>query len=177
MYLNSVQIIGFIGKDPERREARGSGAALRLPFSWSQHSGHRRTLTTSGPQKLDGIAWSPGTVWASALRHRSARAITFWSKARSSAAPTSAKSARARRRGREANGLADPRRLDSEAQSRREGARGTAFRLRRSNRIARRGGARRAVLKRDTSQGPRPPAEALCTVRSGGRGLGAIRSF
>jgi single-stranded DNA-binding protein len=28
MYLNSVQIIGFIGKDPERRQARANDAAF-----------------------------------------------------------------------------------------------------------------------------------------------------
>ena len=28
MYLNSIQIIGFIGKDPERRPAAGHGRSL-----------------------------------------------------------------------------------------------------------------------------------------------------
>ena len=28
MYLNSIQIIGFLGKDPERRQARANGAAF-----------------------------------------------------------------------------------------------------------------------------------------------------
>lgn len=38
MYLNSVQIIGLIGKDPERRQARGNGAAftvLSVATQWS----------------------------------------------------------------------------------------------------------------------------------------------
>ena len=30
MYLNSVQIIGFIGKDPERRQARANNAAFTV---------------------------------------------------------------------------------------------------------------------------------------------------
>jgi len=30
MYLNSVQIIGFIGKDPERRQARANDAAFTV---------------------------------------------------------------------------------------------------------------------------------------------------
>jgi len=38
MYLNSVQIIGFIGKDPERRQARGNGAAFTVPSVATQRS-------------------------------------------------------------------------------------------------------------------------------------------
>ena len=38
MYLNSVQIIGFIGKDPERRQARGNGAAFTVLSVATQRS-------------------------------------------------------------------------------------------------------------------------------------------
>ena len=38
MYLNSVQIIGFIGKDPERRQARGNGAAFTVFSAATQRS-------------------------------------------------------------------------------------------------------------------------------------------
>ena len=37
-YLNSVQIIGFIGKDPERRQARSNGAALTVLSVATQRS-------------------------------------------------------------------------------------------------------------------------------------------
>jgi single-strand DNA-binding protein len=38
MYLNSVQIIGFIGKDPERRHARSNGAAFTVLSVATQRS-------------------------------------------------------------------------------------------------------------------------------------------
>ncbi len=38
MYLNSIQIIGFIGKDPERRQARGNGAAFTVLSVATQRS-------------------------------------------------------------------------------------------------------------------------------------------
>ncbi|HEV2290135.1 MAG TPA: single-stranded DNA-binding protein [Candidatus Acidoferrales bacterium] len=38
MYLNSVQIIGFIGKDPERRQARANDAAFTVVSVATQRS-------------------------------------------------------------------------------------------------------------------------------------------
>jgi single-strand DNA-binding protein len=38
MYLNSVQIIGFIGKDPERRQARANDAVFTLLSVATQRS-------------------------------------------------------------------------------------------------------------------------------------------
>jgi Single-strand binding protein family len=38
MYLNSVQIIGFIGKDPERRQARANNAAFTVLSVATQRS-------------------------------------------------------------------------------------------------------------------------------------------
>ena len=38
MYFNSVQIIGFIGKDPERRQARDNGAAFTVLSVATQRS-------------------------------------------------------------------------------------------------------------------------------------------
>lgn len=38
MYLNSVQIIGFIGKDPERRQARANDAAFTVLSVATQRS-------------------------------------------------------------------------------------------------------------------------------------------
>ena len=38
MYLNSIQIIGFIGKDPERRQVRGNGAAYTVLSVATQRS-------------------------------------------------------------------------------------------------------------------------------------------
>lgn len=38
MYLNSIQIIGYIGKDPERRQVRGNGAAYTVLSVATQRS-------------------------------------------------------------------------------------------------------------------------------------------
>jgi single-strand DNA-binding protein len=38
MYLNSIQIIGFLGKDPERRQVRGDGAAYTVLSVATQRS-------------------------------------------------------------------------------------------------------------------------------------------
>ena len=38
MYLNSIQIIGFLGKDPERRQARANGAAFTVLSVATQRS-------------------------------------------------------------------------------------------------------------------------------------------
>lgn len=38
MYLNSVQIIGFIGKDPERRQARANDATFTVLSVATQRS-------------------------------------------------------------------------------------------------------------------------------------------
>jgi single-strand DNA-binding protein len=38
MYLNSVQIIGFIGKDPQRRQARGNSTAFTILSVATQRS-------------------------------------------------------------------------------------------------------------------------------------------
>ena len=38
MYLNSIQIIGFVGKDPERRQVRGKGVAFTVLSVATQRS-------------------------------------------------------------------------------------------------------------------------------------------
>ncbi len=38
MYLNSIQLIGFVGKDPERRQVRGNGAAFTVLSVATQRS-------------------------------------------------------------------------------------------------------------------------------------------
>jgi single-strand DNA-binding protein len=38
MYLNSISIIGFLGKDPERRQVRGNGVAYTVLSVATQHS-------------------------------------------------------------------------------------------------------------------------------------------
>jgi single-strand DNA-binding protein len=38
MYLNSIQIIGFLGKDPERRQVHGNGAAFTVLSVATQRS-------------------------------------------------------------------------------------------------------------------------------------------
>lgn len=58
MYLNSIQIIGFIGKDPERRQRQGTRAAYTVSSvasqrSWKNATGEFRTAPS-------GIASSRG---------------------------------------------------------------------------------------------------------------------
>ena len=38
MYLNSIQIIGFVGQDPERRQAKGNGASFTVLSIATQRS-------------------------------------------------------------------------------------------------------------------------------------------
>lgn len=38
MYLNSIQIIGFLGKDPERHQVRGNGVAYTVLSVATQRS-------------------------------------------------------------------------------------------------------------------------------------------
>jgi hypothetical protein len=50
--INSVQIIGFIGKDPERRQARGNGAAFTV-----------LSVATQRSWKNAGDEWDSKTEW------------------------------------------------------------------------------------------------------------------
>ena len=53
-YLNSVTIVGFVGADPEQRQARNSGSKFTvLP---SPHNAPGKTLKTNGSRKSSGIA-------------------------------------------------------------------------------------------------------------------------
>ena len=54
-YLNSVTIIGFVGADPEQRQARNNNGS-KSPFCPSRRSGRGRTPTTNGRQRPSGIA-------------------------------------------------------------------------------------------------------------------------
>ena len=54
-YLNSVTIIGFIGADPEQRQARNNNGSS-LPFFPLRRSGRGRTPTTSGRRRPNSIA-------------------------------------------------------------------------------------------------------------------------
>ena len=54
MYLNHVQLIGFLGKDPEKRQVRGNGANFR--FCPSRRSSRGKTRTTNGNPKPSGTA-------------------------------------------------------------------------------------------------------------------------
>ena len=95
MYLNSVQIIGFIGKDPERRQARGNGAAFTVLSVATQ-----RSWKNADDEWASKTEWHRVVAWNSLGERVAAslhRAITFWSRARSSAVATSANTAKARR--------------------------------------------------------------------------------
>ncbi len=67
MYLNSVQIIGFIGKDPERRQARSNGAAFTVlsvatqrswknaDDEWASRTDHCERRGTAASARAGGI--------------------------------------------------------------------------------------------------------------------------
>ena len=58
MYLNSVQIIGFIGKDPERRQARGNGAAFTVLSVATQRSWKNADEWASKTEWHRVVAWN-----------------------------------------------------------------------------------------------------------------------
>jgi len=70
MYLNSIQIIGFLGKDPERRQARANGAnftvlSVATQRSWKNAQGEWRSKT----EWHRIVAWSSlGERVAAAMR-------------------------------------------------------------------------------------------------------------
>lgn len=70
MYLNSVQIIGFIGKDPERRQARGNGAAFTvLPVATQRSWKNADDEWASKTESHRVVAWnSLGERVAASLR-------------------------------------------------------------------------------------------------------------
>jgi hypothetical protein len=53
-YLNSVTIVGFVGADPEQRQARNNGQSS--PFFPSRHNARGKTQRTNGSRKSSGIA-------------------------------------------------------------------------------------------------------------------------
>ena len=85
MYLNSVQIIGFVGKDPERRQARSNGAASWSPIAaasaWAtkrstsalsspaRRSASKKSTTISGWSALWIMIWDI-SIWRRAFWNR-----------------------------------------------------------------------------------------------------------
>jgi hypothetical protein len=53
-YLNSISLIGFVGTDPEQRQARSNGRSS--PSCPSRRSALGRRRRTNGARKLSGIA-------------------------------------------------------------------------------------------------------------------------
>ena len=60
MYLNSVQIIGFIGKDPERRQARANDAAFTVLSVATQ-----RSLKNADDEWASKTEWHRVVAWNS----------------------------------------------------------------------------------------------------------------
>jgi len=51
-YLNSVTIVGFVGADPEQRQARNNGS--KFTFFPSPHNARGKTQKTNGSRKSSG---------------------------------------------------------------------------------------------------------------------------
>ena len=94
-YLNSVSLIGFVGSDPEQRQARTTARSSPC-FSLAT----QRSWKNAGDEWVSR-PWHRIAVFRPRLAEHvlamSRRALTFSSKARSSVPPTSSRSARARR--------------------------------------------------------------------------------
>src|SRR5215469_5344640 len=96
MYLNHVQLIGFLGKDPEKRQVRGNGANFTVV-----------SVATQQSWKDSNEEWQSKTEWhrvvalnrlASPSRRRSTRATMSLLTDNSSAPSTSARTASPRKR-------------------------------------------------------------------------------
>ena len=90
MYLNSVQIIGFVGKDPERRQARSNGAALTVLSVATPRS--RENADDEWASKTEWhrvVAWNSlgERVAASPIQFVRARAHVDWNPAHNSTRP------------------------------------------------------------------------------------------
>jgi hypothetical protein len=95
-YLNSVTIVGFVGADPEQRQARNNGSQFTVLSVATQRSW--KTQKTNGSRKSSGIAsryFAPG--WLRLFSTTSRKALTCSSKAALLARPTSRRMAKARR--------------------------------------------------------------------------------
>jgi hypothetical protein len=96
-YLNSITLVGFVGSDPEQRQAKGNGSKFTVLSVATQRSW----------KNADG-EWSSKTEWhrvvvfrpllASVSLRLSRRVLTYSSKAHSSARPTNNRTAKARSR-------------------------------------------------------------------------------
>jgi single-strand DNA-binding protein len=76
MYLNSIQIIGFIGKDPERRQRQGKAAeytvfSVATRRSWKDAAGEWQSQT----EWHRIIAWNRGPSWTASSRLQPLRAL------------------------------------------------------------------------------------------------------
>ena len=97
MYLNSVTIVGFVGADPEQRQARNNGAKFTV-----------LSVATQRSWKNAQDEWSSKTEWhrVCIFRPRLAEYVLqsikkgshVLSRAASSARPTSGRTAKARKR-------------------------------------------------------------------------------
>lgn len=93
-YLNSVTIVGFVGADPEQRQARNNGSKFTVLSVATQRS----WKNANGSRKSSGIASRFfALAWPSPFSTASGKALTSWSKAASSARPTGRRTAKARR--------------------------------------------------------------------------------
>jgi hypothetical protein len=94
-YLNSITIVGFVGAD--RSSVKRETTVRNSPFFLSPRNAPGKTQKTNGSRKSSGIALRSGHFWQSVSLRLSRRALTFSSKAVSSARLTSSPTARARK--------------------------------------------------------------------------------
>ena len=73
--INSVTLVGFVGSDPEQRQAKGNGSKFAVLSVATQRSW--KNPMTSGALKQTGTGWlCSGHAWLSMSQRRSRKALT-----------------------------------------------------------------------------------------------------
>ena len=96
-YLNSITLVGFVGSDPEQRQAKGNGSKFTVLSVATQRSWKNADDEWSSKTEWHRSLCS-GHFWQNVSLRLSRRALTYSSKALSSARPTNNRTAKARSR-------------------------------------------------------------------------------
>jgi single-strand DNA-binding protein len=81
MYLNSVTIVGFVGAEPEQRQARASGAKFTVLSVATQRSWKSAQDEWVSKTEWHRVAIFPGRGLRNTCCSRSGKARTSWWKA------------------------------------------------------------------------------------------------
>ena len=120
VYLNSVTIIGFVGADPEQRQARNNNGSKFTVLSVATQRSWKNAAGRVGPRRPSGTASASSAHGSPNTSQRpSRRARTSSSKAASSARPTNAERQRQEGQDHQDHFVVDSRRCRAQARPRR----------------------------------------------------------